>query len=83
MWGSGAGAGGCGGVLALDVHALYSRPEGLVAWCDAWQREASGTLALLREHPGLHLEVTNVIGAAFALVLAGAQGGGGGGGGVA
>ena len=76
--GSGCGSGVVWWVTcARCPHALYSRFERLVALCDAWQREASGTLALLGERPDPLLEVTNVFGGAV-LVLAEAQGGGGG-----
>ena len=42
------------------------------------QREASGTLALLKQWPDLHVEVTTAIGAALAALLPAAAGGGGG-----
>ena len=55
----------------------------MCAWCDAWQREASGTLDLLKQHPDLHVEVTKVATAAFASLLGGEGGGAAGGGGSA
>ena len=42
------------------------------------QREASGTLALLKQWPDLNVEVTMAIGAALVAMLPAAAGGGGG-----
>jgi hypothetical protein len=42
------------------------------------QREASGTLALLKQWPDLHLEVTTATNAALAALLPAAAGGGAG-----
>ena len=55
----------------------------MCAWCDAWQREASGTLDLLIDHPHLLLEVTKVTNAALVSMVAGGGGGAAGGGGSA
>ena len=48
--------------------------------CDAWQREASGTLDQLVDRPHLCVEVTKVTNAALVSMLAGGGGGAGGGG---
>ena len=79
-------------VLVRGPGAVFPGLAGGLVWGESdagWlgglvvQREALGTLDLLKEHPDLHLEVTKVISAAFASLLGGGGGGAGGGGGSA